>query len=348
MKKLVLLFIFLLLLAVAGWLYLLKPGKDKQGIISPLATIFTKETKNEAEKPALPLDRYSFPALAESRFTAAPIKVGAEIDKTDEYQAYFFYYLTEEKQRISGQLTLPLSGQKLPLLLMLRGYVDKEYYFTGLGTRSGAMFFAKNGFVVLAPDFLGFGQSDEESADILLNRFRRPETVLSLLASLKNLNQALADKGLEISVDEEKIFLWGHSNGGQIALSVLEITGQSYPTTLWAPVTKAFPESVLQYASEFEDSGRKVISAIDEFSKNYDCSLYSIASYYERINSPLQLHQGTGDTSVAMSDTDLFVERLKELDKTITYYKYPADDHNLKENWDLVVERDLEFFRKFL
>jgi len=342
------LFIQSLLVSLVVVLFLsLSRYQEQDGFLSPFVSSgfnWRKEVKGEGVKP---LDRYSFEKLKKRRFIGSKIKIGKEIEVEEEekkYSAYYFYY-TSDGKRVSGQLSVPGKGRNLPVVVMLRGYADKEIYFTGLGTRKASGFFAENGFVTLAPDFLGFGQSDEESADILLNRFRRPETVLSLLASLKNLNQALQEKGIGVTVDADDLFLWGHSNGGQIALSILEITGREIPTALWAPVTQGFPQSILQFASELDDHGKKVITAIDKFNKDYDGSKYSIASYFDWVKAPAQIHQGTGDEYIASKETKAFVESMKKIGKNITYYVYGDDDHNLKENWDLVVERDLRFFR---
>lgn len=274
------------------------------------------------------------------------MEIGDLIEEGENWEARLFFFETEGR-RVSGQITLPKGGEGLPIVVMLRGYVDKEIYFTGLGTRKAAAFFAESGLVALAPDFLGFGQSEEESEDILLNRFKRPETVLSLLASLVNLNQALEEAGVGVRVNPERVFLWGHSNGGQIALSVLEILGREMPTTLWAPVSKDFPECILQYASELEDEGRMVIEAVEKFEKNHDPGKFSVGSFWGWIEAPIQVHQGTADSYIDEEDTAKLVSNLEFLGKNVFYYEYQGDDHNLSKNWDEVVKRDLEFFRKY-
>ena len=46
--------------------------------------------------------------------------------------------------------------------------------------------------------------------------------------------------------------------------------------------------------------------------------------------------------------TDEFVATMKSLGKKATYFKYFGNDHNFKQSWDLVVARDLQFFRQNL
>lgn len=365
MRK-VLIFSFgtLALLALILFLIFLFRESDSDFLLSPFSSSPTK--------PANPYADYTFDALSQRQFAADKITIGNPIEGDKNYSAYFFYFSSAAK-KVSGAINLPLlaenlspekslSGKKIsseegdlstklnpsPIIIMIRGYADKEIYFTGLGTRKAAAFFAQNGFVTLAPDFLGFGQSDDETLDILLNRFQRPETILSLLASLSNLNQSLEKKGLPTRVDPQKVFLWGHSNGGQIAISILEITRRSIPTVLWAPVTAGFPESILNYASEQDEGGQKVINAVEELKSITDPKLFSITEYLSQTEAPLQIHQGTADEYLSPDWTDSFVSRLKELGKNVTFYSYYKDDHNLKKNWDLVIQRDLKFFQSFL
>lgn len=329
-KKLIILGILLLSVGLASGFLILS---QKEGLVVPFVQV---------EKRPTPLEKYSFENLRQRVFPGSPIKLEKVISKEPTYTAYLFSYQSEGK-KVTGQVNLPAEalakeGKKLPVIVMIRGYADNEIYFTGLGTRKAAGYFTEHGFITLAPDFLGFGGSDEGSADILEARFERPLAVLSLLNSIQNLEQA----------DPNKIMMWGHSNGGQVAFSVLEITQKPIPTTLWAPVSKGFPDSVLAYMGEMDDQGLKVKAAIDQFLIDYDPKKFSIDNYFGDITASLLIQQGMADYLVKAEWSDDLVNRLKSLGKEVTYYKYPRNDHNLSRDWDTVVQRDLEFFRKNL
>ena len=340
MKKNCLLIIFAVLyLALLGALFFVPSRIGQKGFISPLGSnLFKPKT----------LEKYSFEKLRKRTYEGSEIKLEKVIKEEEKYTSWLFSFQTYG-QKVTGMANIPATrnpkGEVWPVVVMIRGYADDQIYFTGLGTRKAAGVFAENGFITLAPDFLGFGGSDTSSEDILEARFERPITVLNLLASIKNLPQANPDK----------VFMWGHSNGGQIALSVLEILPKTnlpanwrIPTTLWAPVTKGFPESVLQYMKEMDDQGLKVKKAIDDFLSLYESKYFSIDQYWQDIQAPLQVHQGTADEYIKTEWTDNFVQTLKDLGKNVTYYKYPRNDHNLSRDWDLVVQRDVAFFKKFL
>lgn len=339
MKKIIFL-LFLVFLALAAYFYRGLWWQESLELVSPFQT----KPKSTA------LLKYSFESLRQREFAGSQIVLEKVIKQEEDFTAYLFSFQSDGK-RVTGQANLPTTrspaqrGEVWPVVVMIRGHVDDEVYFTGAGTYKVAAEFAKNGFLTLAPDFLGFGGSDTSSADILEARFERPVTILNLLASIKTLPQ----------VEPEKVVIWAHSNGGQIALSVLEILGKAnlpagrqVPTTLWAPVTKGFPESVLTYMGQMDDLGTQVKTRIDEFLQDYDPKRYSIDQYFNDIQAPLQLHQGTADPLIPVAWSDTFVLKMESLGKKITYYKYRGNDHNLKQSWDLVIDRDLEFFRKMM
>ncbi|MBU2592328.1 alpha/beta fold hydrolase [Patescibacteria group bacterium] len=333
-KKPIILAVAFVLLVWGGY-WLIANQETAKNFISPLSD-------QQKESKPKPLQKYSFENLKNRDYPGSEITLEKVIKEEEKYVSWLFSYLTDNK-KVTGMLNLPLTPKSspLPVVVMIRGYADDEIYFTGLGTRNAAAKFAENEFITLAPDFLGFGGSDSPSADILEARFYRPVTILNLIASIRNLPQA----------DPEKIFLWGHSNGGQIALSVLEISKKNYPTALWAPVTEKFPDSVLRYMDEYEkldELGKEVYDKISGFKNDYQASLFSIETFLTDIATPIQLQRGGIDSLVPQKWSDDFVDQMQQLGKEISYFVYPESDHNLKRDWDEVVERDLEFFKKYL
>lgn len=300
---------------------------------------------SEIISPPRPYEKYSFEALAARPAQASKIEIGKEISKTDNYTSYVFYY-TGDGRRISGMLTIPNLSRQMAAIIMARGYTEKEGYKTGLGTKNAAQYYASKGYITLAPDFSGYGESEPEDENALGARLRKPVEIIDLLASLKSLPQ----------IDPNKIYLWGHSNGGQIMLSVVEIYGLMKDElglnirglTLWAPVTKPFPYNILFYTDEADDKGKWLRQQIAIFESQYDVFNYSLDRYVEAINIPLQLHQGSADIEVPKIWSDEFVKVLEEKDKKIEYYVYPGADHNMRPSWQTVVARDLVWFDKLV
>lgn len=332
MKKIV---VLVLIIAVAGFIFFI----NRENIISPLRKekLFSKEQL---------LDKYAFANLKNSEFSASSIRLNRVLKENAQYISQIFYFDVGNK-KVSGLLNIPKNTGVYPVIVMLRGFVPIENYKTGVGTKRAGEVFAQNGFIALAPDFLGFGESDNPSKNALEERFETYTTVLTLLSSLKNLNIGLgASYSATLKADTSKVGIFGHSNGGQIALSVLEITGKDHPTVLWAPVSKPFPYSILYYTDEFDDHGKKLRSVLANFEKDYDVELYSPTNFLSWINAPLQIHQGEEDDAVPKKWSDELVEKLVQLEKDVSYFLYPSSDHNLMPNgWNLAIQRSMEFYR---
>lgn len=296
--------------------------------VSSLATI--SPLSKMLEKP---LEKYSILRLSGRVFTGSQVVLDEATATTSAYTVYLFHFLSDGK-KVTGVAHIPF-GNNLPVVVQFRGYADREKYTPGEGTERSAEVYAANGFISLAPDFLGYGDSDMPSTDVFEERFETYTTVLNLLASIHTLPMA----------DPTKIGMWGHSNGGQIALTVLEILSRPIPTTLWAPVSKPFPYSILYYTDDADDHGKFLRKELANFEENYNAELYSLTNYFSRIAAPIQLHQGTADDAVPKKWSDGLVNSVPD----ITYFIYPGTDHNMLPNvWNTVVTRDLEFFEKYL
>lgn len=267
----------------------------------------------------------------------ALVKRGDLAGKTFNFESKAISFESNGK-KISGMMNIPATprSSKMPVIIMIRGFADSEGYYIGSGSWRAADELTRNGFVTVSLDFLGFGLSDGESKDILEARFEKPENVLDLIESVKKLD----------FVDPEKIGIWAHSNGGQIAISVLEVTSKNYPTVLWAPMTNPFPDSVLDTIDENTESGQIVKTKIEIFEGEYDSKLYSIDNFYDWIEAPILLHQGTADEWCKIEWQETLRDKLKSLGKDITLDIVDGNDHNMKQSWDEVIERDVEFFKE--
>ncbi len=308
---------------------------------------------SEKEAKNYPLNDYAYDVLKKETFTPQQMTFGEVLSENEEFETRMFYYEVDDR-KVSGLAHLPVEGTDHPVIVMVRGYVDHEIYAPGVGTRRSAEVFARNGYITLAPDFLGYGESDQASAVPLEDRFQTYPTVLQLLANIEKLNESLlkldsrSGSGMTNYADENSVGIWGHSNGGQITLSVLEITGKSYPTVLWAPVTKPFPYSVLYFTDEFDDNGRYLRRVIADFEDDYDIERFTLSNYLSWIKAPIQLHQGGADDAVPLEWSTEFVDAAEEEDIDIEYFTYPSADHNLMPDWNTAVERSLTFFDKHL
>lgn len=297
-----------------------------------------EKTISQIVRPT-PLVKYSIENLSKINFESSQIKIGEILSETDDYSTYKYSMqfkpdMTGTSKKVSGIINIPKGNGAFPVVVMFRGFVSQDIYTMGTGTQPSAKVFAKNGYITIAPDFLGYGESDKEASDIFETRFQTWVTAAVTLNSVKSVSKW----------DGKNIFIWGHSNGGQITLTTLEITGFDYPTVLWAPVSMRFPASILYYIDEADDGGKYLISETNNFENLYDAEKYSLTNYFQNIKAPILLNQGTDDTAVPYWQTDSLYAALKKSTVSATYIKYPGADHNMRPTWDKTVENSLLFF----
>lgn len=338
MKKITL-FVIVIILAFFGTYFFLNRN---QPVLSPLGKIIPEPK---------PLLVYTFNNLKKTKFIESPIKFGDVANHGDLYFSQIFYFMVPEKTgqkpslKVSGLGNFPTQPGTYPLIVMLRGFVPGDSYKPGAGTQPVAQVFARKGFITLAPDFLDFGKSASGSADPFEDRFQTYTTVLTLLASLKNINQTLKTTGYQI--DLSRIGIWGHSNGGHIALATLEISGVNYPTVLWAPVSKSFPYSILYYTDEADDQGKSLRKLLARFEQKYNTDQFSPTNYFSWIKAPLEIHQGTSDQEVPVWWSDNLVKILKKDKISVEYFTYFGADHNLlPDAWSQAVLRSVDFYKQ--
>ena len=274
-----------------------------------------------------PLEKYSIENLSKTEFKPSKINMN---DNIFDFQV--------DGKKVTGLINIPEANNNWPIAVLIRGYVDQSIYQTGVGTKRVGEYFGDNGYITLAPDFLGYGGSDPEAENIFESRFQTYTTTLTLLKSINKENFP--------SWDGENIFIWAHSNGGQIALTALVVTGEKYPTVLWAPVTEAFPYSVLYYTNESDDGGKYIRQKLAKFEEDYDVNKFSFINYLDRINAPIEYHWGTEDDAISMEWRDRFLKRMRILEKDVTNYNHSGADHNMNPLWSEVMQETLRFFAK--
>lgn len=322
----------------------------------PIVFIKNKEVER-------PLEKYSIESLSKTDVPSGTLEISDVLSNQENYTSYLFQFRfipgidNEIIKTTTGVINIPKSNNQnisYPIILMIRGYVDQKIYTSGIGTKNTANYFAENGFITIAPDFLGYAESDREAGNIFESRFQTYVTILSLLKSIEEMknnrdqltvNNVITDEQLTAKLlNYSTINIWGHSNGGQIALTILEITGKDIPTVLWAPVSKPFPYSVLYYTDESKDRGKFIRTQLSKFEALYDVEKYSLTNYYDKISAPIQLHQGTSDDAVPANWSDTLNDELKSLDKNVVYIKHIGADHNMNPAWNEAVGQNIRFY----
>jgi dipeptidyl aminopeptidase/acylaminoacyl peptidase len=299
------------------------------------------EKKNSKFKIIQPKEfvylKYSIPSLGSRLYQGSEIYFDEDKGKTDKFMAKTFHFISDNK-KVSGLAYVPYSctnENKCSVIIQFRGYAETQDYYSGYGTSHSSQVFADNGYITLAPDFLGYAESDKSDKDVWVARFETYTTAINLLKSVE-----------KWVMSNGKVGIWGHSNGGQIALTVLEITQGKYPTVLWNPVSIYFPYSVLYYTDD--DESPNLRKEVQRLESDYNMQLFSLTSHLNRINAPILLQQGSADESVSQKWSDALFNKLKSVNKDVQYEVYSGADHNMVPGWDKVIEKDLDFYKSKL
>lgn len=306
-----------------------------------------------------PLLQYTYENLKKRTYSPSEINFEKVIASDSAHVVWQIAYQSDGK-RVSGIANLPdkvssESAWTKPVILLIHGSADLGEYYPGFGTEHLAQYLARNGYVTIAPDLLGYGTSDSAVKDPFEDRFLTYTSVLNLISTVcssefvvRSQTSSEATNNYELTTNNCQIGLWGHSNGGQIALSVLEISGLPIPTVLWNPVSKPFPYNILYYTDSFEDQGKALRKFLADFEADYDVEKYSLTNFFDWINAPVLLQQGSADPWVPQSWSDNLNEQLTMKNKKIDHKIYFGNDHNMLPNWNQAAGDALKFFNKEL
>lgn len=292
----------------------------------------------------LDLQKYDFDNLRKRGGVASEIEMLGEIKEVETRRKEKVNFTTREirfksdGKWVSGMINYrPERSMLSPVIIMIRGYAEKQGYYPGSGTWRVADELAKEGYATISLDFLGYGNSDAESTDVLEARFHKVIQVTDLIESVKALPW----------VDKSRIGIWAHSNGGQISLSVLEVTGEKYPTVLWAPMTNPFPQSLIDTADEGEEKD-KAIAFVNSFLKYYDGRRYAFENYYDWIRAPILIQQGTKDVWCKVEWQVDLQDKLRKMGKSVDLVVYDGADHNMIPKWAEAADESVGWFKKMI
>jgi uncharacterized protein len=234
---------------------------------------------------------------------------------------------------LTGLLHVPRGRGPFPVIIANRGYIAPERYQPGMDSRVFADFMVRQGYLVVAPDYRGYGGGESGP-----NPFYTGYAVdtLNLIALAQRLPMARPGR----------VGMWGHSRGGSITTHALTLSDQIAAAVIYAPA----PADLAQdYARRRRQSGGQVDSDTWPFPPEQDPAAYarvSPATYLGNVSAPVMLHHGTADATVAASISEDIAAALRAAGKDVTLHLYEGGPHTLKGAQErLYLRRTLGFFR---
>ncbi len=268
--------------------------------------------------------------LRQRKYEGTEIIIEETLSQNGSYTGYIFSYKSDGL-KIYGMMNVPVGDPPaggFPVAILNHGYFNTSSFTSGDGTEAMADILAGNGYLTLASDYRGFGKSENDGQRSGGHRPEYAIDVLNLIASVKSFKEA----------NPEKIGMWGHSMGGEVALRVVEATDKIKALVLWAPTSARASDNTGFY------SGRR-----SQPTNNPNADSASPINYLNYISTPISLHQGLSDTEVNPAWSKELNEALQNGGKEIEYFEYPRQDHNFRNlGWDIISKRTVEFFDRFL
>jgi dipeptidyl aminopeptidase/acylaminoacyl peptidase len=195
-------------------------------------------------------------------------------------------------------------------------------------------YLAARGFLTAGTDYRGNGNNPGTAVGAHLESAYVIDA-LNLLAALKTFPQA----------DPSRVGVWGHSNGGSVSERVMVVSKDVRATVIWAGVSADATDAWLylrDWLHRPEASLRERYGAPDEQPDLY--RRMSSRNYLADVVGPVQIHHGTGDTSVPYAHGAALDQALTAAGKPHEFYTYPGAPHLwYGATWETAMGRTVAF-----
>jgi dipeptidyl aminopeptidase/acylaminoacyl peptidase len=280
------------------------------------------------------------------------------------YSRYIASYKSDGL-KIYVLLTIP-KGEKpttgWPVIIFNHGYIPPAQYRTTEKYIAYTDAFSRNGYIVFKSDYRGHGNS-EGQADYPEYSPSYTIDVLNAISSIKKLKDP--STGLGLIADSNRIGMWGHSMGGTVTLRSLIVSKDIKAADIWAGVVGTYQDLNENHHGRYTNqphpsplpgeptrrpNGRTLLAEqYGDITVNpkFWASIDPM-TYIKDITAPIQIQHGTADEEVPYILSQKLDAALKKAGKTVTFYSYEGDDHNLANNLDVALKRSVDFFDKYL
>ena len=291
-----------------------------------------------------PPDPVSLAALMQKKFNGSDLAREAVLEENEWYTRYQISY-TSGMLRISGIMNVPKIDPPaggFPVLILNHGYIDTSVYTNGRGLRREQDYFARNGFVVIHPDYRNHAFSDKDPEAETMLRLGYIEDVINAVYAIKNSDLSMVNK--------EAIGMLGHSMGGGVTQGVMVVQPDLVKAAaLYAPVSSDARDSFKRWTERRPATADEIVA---RHGTPDDNPLFwdgvSPRTYFDRITAPVIIHHGAADGDVPLEWSERLETELREHGKSVELYVYPNESHEFGPEWGTFMRRNAEFFRTHL
>jgi dipeptidyl aminopeptidase/acylaminoacyl peptidase len=292
---------------------------------------------------SIPPHPLSIEALRARVYSGSDFVIEQTLDSGINYNRYIVSYLSDGL-KIYALLTVPQEAKSpdgFPVIIFNHGYIPPDQYRTTERYVAYVDAFARNGYMVVKSDYRGHGDSEGQTE----SAYGSPGYVIDVL-------NALASARRYPEADPKRVGMWGHSMGGYITLRVMVAHQNIRAGVIWAGV-------VASYTDLFESWFRRGASSrgggwrsalIEQYGTPGDnpefWNTLSANSYLADLSGPIQIHHGTGDTSVPYRYSTTLDEQIRASGRSSELFLYSGDDHNIATNRDDALLLSVVFFNQ--
>ena len=301
--------------------------------------------------PAAALPSNPHPLQIDTRrsrdYPGSDIQIEAVLDPGSNYSRYYVSYLSDGL-KIYALMTVP-NGQRpptgWPVVIFNHGYIPPEVYRTTERYIAYVDEIAKSGYIVFRSDYRGHDRS-EGSPGGAYTQDNYSIDVLNAVASMKRYPEA----------DPNRIGMWGHSMGGYVTLRSMVITRDIKAGVIWAGVVARYPDLYTRWNTgarpmtpgpgSWTYSLQQSYGTVDtnpEFWRSISAN-----GYLNEVSGPIQIHTGTADHDVPWQFSQMLYDELIAAGKLGELYLYEGDNHNISGNFNIAMQRTIEFFDRYL
>lgn len=283
----------------------------------------------------------SLPAFAQKEFDGSNLKLGNVLADNEFYTRYYITY-QGSGLTISGIMNVPKGEGPFPVLILNHGYIDPAIYTNGRGLKREQDYFARNGYIVVHPDYRNHADSSKVDNTELDLRLGYTEDVVNAVYAIQN-------SELEF-IDKQKIGMLGHSMGGGITLNIITALPDLVDAAvLYAPVSADYRDNFNKWGRNNRDRGESVLQAYGDFEESPEFwDNISPINFVSQITAPVLIQHGTDDDSTPIAWSNKLHDALKQADKDVTYNVYQGAPHEFITDWPNFMQSNLDFFDQHL
>jgi dipeptidyl aminopeptidase/acylaminoacyl peptidase len=352
---------FLLIVAVAACSIAPQLGASPTPTVKPVDTaVRPSATPRPTETPTpastatptatnTPESPLGIEYMRRQTYPGSDLTIEETLEPGADYDRYLVSYRSDGL-KIYALMTVP-RGEKpktgWPVVVFNHGYIPPAQYRPTERYIAYVDAFARSGYIVFRPDYRGHGNSEGRATGAFTSADYTVD-VLNAVSTIKGYQDA----------DPQRIGMWGHSMGGGITLRAMVVTDDMKAGVIWAGTVGPYQDLLRRWSrAPTPGPGTPVAGRrVDELTARYGSpeespefwEAISPNTYLADLSGPVQLHHGTADESVPLEYSEVLYAQIRAVDKTVEYYTYSGDNHNISNNLAVALQRSVAFFDRYV